>query len=160
MVGDQSASDLHEFDKVDLIAVERLARVFPDQQAAAVRQPFPGPVPAQECIGAPPTAFVEKPAQFVTATQHAVLLVVEDSGHERALEDGVLVTYKVSSYYTPSLDDGIIWNDLQIAFPWPFGETKVIKSDKDARLPPLKDFESPFPYDGYPLAELRVSDLR
>jgi hypothetical protein len=51
----------------DLIAVGRLSRVFPDQQAATIRQPFPGPIPPHQFIGAPPSAFVEKSAQFATA---------------------------------------------------------------------------------------------
>ena len=90
MVGDQSANDLDEFDKVDLIVVGRLTRVLPDQQAVAVGQPFAGAVPAQEFIRAPPSAFGEKSAQLVMAAQHAVLLVIEDGRHKRAFEDGVL----------------------------------------------------------------------
>ena len=90
VVGNQPASDLHEFDKIDLIAIGRLPRVFPNQQAATIRQPFPGAVPAHEFIGAPPSAFLEKPAQFFAPAQDPVLLVIEDGGYERALEDGVL----------------------------------------------------------------------
>ena len=90
MAGDQSANDLHEFDQVNLIAVGRLSWVFPDQQALTIRQPFPSPLPPHEFIGAPPATFGEKSAQFVMATQYPVLLVIEDSGHEWALEDGVL----------------------------------------------------------------------
>jgi dTDP-4-dehydrorhamnose 3,5-epimerase len=74
-----------------------------------------------------------------------------------SLEDDVLVMYKASDYYAPSLDAGICWNDPDIAFPWPFKEADIVKSDKDDRLPRLRDFESPFPYDGHPLRALTVA---
>jgi hypothetical protein len=51
------------------------------------------------------------------------------------------------------------WNDPDIAFPWPFKDADIIKSDKDGRLPRLKELESPFPYDGHSLAALTVSNL-
>jgi dTDP-4-dehydrorhamnose 3,5-epimerase len=75
------------------------------------------------------------------------------------LADDVLVMYKVSDFYAPSHDAGICWNDPDIAFPWPFKHADIVKSDKDGRLPRLKDFESPFPYDGHPLVALTVAKL-
>jgi dTDP-4-dehydrorhamnose 3,5-epimerase len=75
------------------------------------------------------------------------------------LEDDAFVTYKVSDYYAPSRESGICWNDPDIAFPWPFKDADIIKSDKDGRLPRLKDFKSPFPYDGHSLVALTVSNL-
>jgi dTDP-4-dehydrorhamnose 3,5-epimerase len=72
------------------------------------------------------------------------------------LEDDVVVMYKASAYYSPSHESGICWNDPDIGFPWPFGAPDIIKSDKDGRLPCLKDIESSFSYDGHPLAELTV----
>jgi dTDP-4-dehydrorhamnose 3,5-epimerase len=76
------------------------------------------------------------------------------------LEDDVVVMYKASDYYAPAHDSGIRWNDPDIAFPWPLNELGIIMSDKDRRLPLLKEFTSPFMYDGYPLAPLNVTDLR
>jgi dTDP-4-dehydrorhamnose 3,5-epimerase len=67
------------------------------------------------------------------------------------LEHDVLVMYKATAYYAPSLEDGIRWNDPDIAFPWPFREAEVIRSEKDGCLPLLKDLDSPFPYNGHPL---------
>jgi len=74
------------------------------------------------------------------------------------LEDDVVVMYKTSDYYSPSHDRGIRWDDPDIAFPWPFEGVNIIVSDKDSRLPLLKEFASPFAYDGCPLAPLTVSD--
>jgi len=75
------------------------------------------------------------------------------------LEDDVVVMYKVSDYYAPSHDTGICWNDPDIGFPWPFKNANIIKSEKDGRLPRLKDLDSPFPYEGQPLAALTISKL-
>jgi dTDP-4-dehydrorhamnose 3,5-epimerase len=75
-----------------------------------------------------------------------------------SLEPDVVVTYKVSDYYVPALDSGICWNDPDIAFPWPLKDADIIISDKDRRLPMLKQFASPFSYDGLPLAPLKVPD--
>ena len=75
------------------------------------------------------------------------------------LEDEVVVMYKVSDYYSPAHESGIRWNDPDIAFPWPFKDADIITSDKDRRLPMLKEFASPFAYDGHPLAPLTILDL-
>ena len=76
-----------------------------------------------------------------------------------SLEDDVLVMYKVSNYYAPAHDGGIFWNDPDIAFPWPFADSEIITSDKDRRLPLLKEFTSPFDYDDRPLEDWIVCDL-
>ena len=76
-----------------------------------------------------------------------------------SLEDDTLVMYKVSDYYAPAQDSGIRWDDPEIAFPWPFKAGDIIMSDKDRRLPLLKEFASPFAYDGHPLAPLTVLEL-
>jgi dTDP-4-dehydrorhamnose 3,5-epimerase len=75
------------------------------------------------------------------------------------LEDGVVVMYKTSEYYAPAHDSGIRWNDPDIAFPWPVDEADIIISDTDRRLPFLREFASPFAYDGHPLGQLNVAEL-
>ena len=67
--------------------------------------------------------------------------------------------YRVSDYYSPAHENGIRWNDPEIAFPWPLKDTAIITSDKDRRLPMLKEFASPFTYKGNPLAPLTILDL-
>lgn len=76
------------------------------------------------------------------------------------LEDDVMVMYKVSHCYVPALDSGICWNDPDIAFPWPLPDSEIITSEKDRRLPMLKEFVNPFDYDGHALAPLTILDLR
>jgi dTDP-4-dehydrorhamnose 3,5-epimerase len=72
------------------------------------------------------------------------------------LEDDVIVNYKVSNYYTPAADGGIRWDDPDIGFPWPAPASAIILSDKDRQLPLLKEFDSPFLYDGNPLEPLNI----
>jgi dTDP-4-dehydrorhamnose 3,5-epimerase len=75
------------------------------------------------------------------------------------LEDDVLVMYRVSEYYSPPDEIGICWNDPDIGVPWPVNDEQVIVSDKDRRLPRLKDFDTPFSYDGHPLEALTITKL-
>ena len=71
------------------------------------------------------------------------------------LEDNCEVTYKCSNTYAPDSDGGVLWNDPAIGINWPmpFGAAPEL-SPKDAVQPLLADFDSPFPYDGRPLAPL------
>jgi dTDP-4-dehydrorhamnose 3,5-epimerase len=75
------------------------------------------------------------------------------------LEDDVVVLYKVSSHYSPAHDSGVRWDDPDIAIQWPFAARDVVLSEKDQRLPLLKELESPFAYDGHPLAALTTLEL-
>lgn len=71
------------------------------------------------------------------------------------LTEDTQVFYKVSDYYAPECESGIIWNDLELAIPWPLPESGPFLSAKDKELPSLRSFESPFPYDGIPLRPLK-----
>ena len=103
-----------------------------------------------------------------TFGNHVSIELSAESGHQvyipvgfahgfLTLEDDVLVMYKVSDYYAPAHDGGIRWNDPDIALPWPMRD--IITSDKDGRLPLLRDFASPFAYDGHPLGPLTITEL-
>lgn len=71
------------------------------------------------------------------------------------LEENSEVTYKCSNTYAPDSDGGIRWNDFAIGIDWPIPVGIVPKlSAKDAAQPLLAEFDSPFPYDGRPLAPL------
>ena len=60
-----------------------------------------------------------------------------------ALEDAEII-YKCTEEYDPALDRGIIWNDPDIGITWPI--TEPILSEKDAKLPRLKEAENNFEY--------------
>ena len=71
------------------------------------------------------------------------------------LEDNCEVSYKCSDTYAPESDGGIRWDDPAVSIDWPIPAGTVLKlSAKDAVQPLLADFDSPFPYDGRPLAPL------
>jgi dTDP-4-dehydrorhamnose 3,5-epimerase len=60
------------------------------------------------------------------------------------LEPDTEVVYKVDSYYAPSCEVGVIWNDPDIGIPWPVASTQAILSEKDDKLPSFRQFHSPF----------------
>lgn len=71
------------------------------------------------------------------------------------LEPDCEVLYKASAFYSPADDGGIRWDDPAIGIEWPLPPgAEVLTSDKDALLPSLSEFDSPFPYDGRPLGPL------
>jgi dTDP-4-dehydrorhamnose 3,5-epimerase len=71
------------------------------------------------------------------------------------LEGNCEVIYKCSDTYAPESDGGIRWDDPAIGIDWPMLATTIPElSVKDAAQPLLADFNSPFPYNGRPLAPL------
>lgn len=64
------------------------------------------------------------------------------------LEAACEVEYKVSDLYAPQCDGGVMWNDPALAIAWPLEGREPVVSAKDARLPSMSDFHSPFSYGG------------
>ena len=65
------------------------------------------------------------------------------------LEDNTEVMYKVTDWYYPQGDAGLIWNDPTLAITWPLREigiTAPILSERDTRHPRLYELRSPFVY--------------
>ncbi|ABI77332.1 dTDP-4-dehydrorhamnose 3,5-epimerase [Hyphomonas neptunium ATCC 15444] len=56
-----------------------------------------------------------------------------------SLDDGCEIYYKVSAHYAPQSDAGVAFDDPEIGIHWPFPTDSLILSDKDRRLPALKD---------------------
>jgi dTDP-4-dehydrorhamnose 3,5-epimerase len=72
------------------------------------------------------------PAGFV----HGFCTLVEDTE----------VIYKVTGYYAPQSEMGLLWSDPDLGIAWPaFAGAQV--SAKDAGLPPLRDFKTPFVFE-------------
>jgi dTDP-4-dehydrorhamnose 3,5-epimerase len=55
------------------------------------------------------------------------------------LEPDTEVIYKVTSYYSPQYDRGLLWNDPDLGIQWPVNETEAKLSDRDRRHPRLRD---------------------
>jgi len=61
-----------------------------------------------------------------------------------SLSERVEFMYKVTDFYCPKCDGGIIWSDKNINIHWPFKENNIdepILSEKDQNLPSLDDIE-------------------
>ena len=53
------------------------------------------------------------------------------------LSDGSEVQYKVDAPYAPAAEGGLIWNDPDVAIPWPIQDPSL--NDRDLKWPRLKD---------------------
>ncbi len=62
------------------------------------------------------------------------------------LEPNTEVLYKVTNYYAPEHDHGLLWNDPDLGIDWPVAEDQVEISEKDRAQPLFKDLHSPFEY--------------
>ena len=60
------------------------------------------------------------------------------------LSDTATFAYKVDNTYAPEFDAGIRWNDKELNIQWGMEDREVMISTKDAELPFLSEFESPF----------------
>ncbi len=56
------------------------------------------------------------------------------------LEPDTEVVYKVTAAYDRGSERGVIWNDPQLALPWPVKPGDVLLSEKDKELSRLSDY--------------------
>ena len=55
------------------------------------------------------------------------------------LQPDTEVVYKVTADYDQAAERGVIWNDPDLALPWPVALSDVVLSDKDGKLPRLAE---------------------
>jgi len=60
------------------------------------------------------------------------------------LEPDTEVFYKVTNYYSAAHDLGLAWDDAALGIVWPVNGQTAVLSDKDRRLPALKDLPAVF----------------
>jgi dTDP-4-dehydrorhamnose 3,5-epimerase len=60
------------------------------------------------------------------------------------LEPDTEIVYKVTQYYAPEHDRGILWNDPDLGIEWPVTDEMAVLSAKDRSQPRLRDVVSPF----------------
>ncbi|HYH23523.1 MAG TPA: dTDP-4-dehydrorhamnose 3,5-epimerase [Azospirillum sp.] len=58
------------------------------------------------------------------------------------------VIYKVTNYYAPKNDAGILWNDPDLGIEWPVRPEEALLSDKDRVLPRLAELPVHFTHAG------------
>ena len=79
------------------------------------------------------------------AAEGAQILVPKGFAHGFVtLEPDTEVLYKVTNYYAPQHDHGLLWNDPDLGIAWPVTEAEAHLSDKDRRQPRLRDIQTPF----------------
>ncbi len=72
----------------------------------------------------------------------AMLWIPAGFGHAfLVLSDEAGFAYKVTDYYAPSGERTIVWNDPDLAIPWPVGAAEAIVSEKDRKGASLNDAE-------------------
>ncbi|MFA5889075.1 MAG: dTDP-4-dehydrorhamnose 3,5-epimerase [Candidatus Paceibacterota bacterium] len=77
-------------------------------------------------------------SEILSGDNHKMLFIPKGFAHGFcALSDTVKIVYKVNDYYFPESEQGIIYNDRDLAINWPISEP--ILSDKDKLLPVFKD---------------------
>jgi dTDP-4-dehydrorhamnose 3,5-epimerase len=57
------------------------------------------------------------------------------------LSDVAGFAYKVTDYYAPAAERTILWNDPELAIPWPIAPDIAIVSEKDKKGSRLTDAE-------------------
>ena len=60
------------------------------------------------------------------------------------LEPDTEVIYKVSNYYAPDHDKGLLWNDPALGINWPIADDEAVLSQKDRKQPRLAELVTPF----------------
>jgi dTDP-4-dehydrorhamnose 3,5-epimerase len=62
------------------------------------------------------------------------------------LAENTVIAYKVSDYYSPEHDRGVMWNDPDLGIEWPVGPDEAILSAKDRMQPRLSELSINFTY--------------
>jgi dTDP-4-dehydrorhamnose 3,5-epimerase len=60
------------------------------------------------------------------------------------LEPDTEVLYKVSNFYAPQHDRGVLWNDPALGIKWPVSAERAVLSEKDSKQPAFRELENVF----------------
>lgn len=94
-------------------------------------------------VGSP--TFGRHLAMEMDASDIQQLFVPEGFAHGfSTLAPDTEVAYKVTRYYSPSHERGLLWNDPVLSIDWPVRAHDAILADRDRSFPPLARFNSPF----------------
>ncbi|MFY9748871.1 MAG: dTDP-4-dehydrorhamnose 3,5-epimerase [Acidobacteriaceae bacterium] len=78
----------------------------------------------------------------LTGDSGQMMWIPEGFGHAfLALTDTVGFAYKVTDYYSPAGERTLLWNDPDLAIPWPVNAADIIVSDKDRQGAALRNAE-------------------
>lgn len=96
-----------------------------------------------------------------TYGRSAAAVLSEDNGHQflvprgfahgfMTLTDRSDVLYKVTDFYVPEAEGGLLWNDPELDLAWPLSEADVTINTRDAHFPTLAHLDSPFVFGEAP----------
>lgn len=81
---------------------------------------------------------------LLSATNRKHFWIPEGFAHGfLALEDDTRVLYKCTSFYNPSAEESLLWNDSELAIDWTLNAEPLV-SDKDNKAGAFTDFSSKF----------------
>ncbi len=60
------------------------------------------------------------------------------------LEPNTEVIYKVTNYYAPDQDRGLLWNDAALGIDWPVSPERAVLSERDKKHPRLAELTELF----------------
>ena len=78
------------------------------------------------------------------ANTHQIWVPVGFAHGYVTLEPDTEVIYKVTNFYAPSHDRGLLWNDPDLGIEWPVSAEEAVLSDKDKVQPRLRDLPDIF----------------
>ena len=77
------------------------------------------------------------------------LLVPKGFAHGfQTLTEDCEVLYKVTDYYAPAAEAGLLWSDPALGIDWPLGTGDAFINARDSEWPTLDRFDSPFTFEG------------
>jgi dTDP-4-dehydrorhamnose 3,5-epimerase len=83
----------------------------------------------------------------ISAENKKQLLIPKGFAHGfSVLSKTAVVFYKCDEFYAPEYDAGIIYNDPELNIDWQIPANKAVLSDKDSKLPLLRDAKNNFHY--------------
>ncbi len=84
---------------------------------------------------------------IISAENWRQLLVPAGFAHGYcSLDHDTEVIYKVTNYYSPEHERGVLWNDPALGIDWPVPDAEVIVSPKDGDNPVLGELPGYFDY--------------
>lgn len=93
--------------------------------------------------------FGQTVGMTLSAAEPSLLYVPAGFAHGYcSLEPDSEIYYKVSAFYAPGHEHGVLWNDPALGIDWPVTPEAAVLSDKDRHQKSLADLPAYFRYTG------------